>query len=240
MVKIKQFILVCLMFVLLTGCLYPDEQRSQEDAAYEEQLRSVQEAVVQYRQNTSGLPVKMRDSDTPEFRQYPVNFAQLVPEYLQSPPGNSFESGGVYQYVLVNPEEIPEVKLIDLRTVRVIQELERRIFQYRSEHDYAPVEGVAGHELLEIDYSKLNYDEEPVVESPFHPDHRLPLLMQTDGSIVIDYSLDINYYVDEYGLEEFDEGDDLRWLLVEHSAFVPAYSLPQTVEDGDIVYKDND
>jgi hypothetical protein len=235
--KILKLSLLAAALIFLTGCLYPEEQRRENQPVYEEQLQSVQSAVMRYQENTGVLPIKTREADTPVFRKYPINFSQLVPAYLESPPGNSFESGGTFQYVLVTPEETPEVKLIDLRTVRVIQDLERRIFQYRSEHRYAPVKEVAGNELLKLDYEKLNYDEEPAVESPFHPDHRLPLLLQTDGSIVIDYSLDIKYFLDEHGKDSYEEGDDLRWLLVEHSPFVPAYSIPQTAEDGEVVFK---
>jgi hypothetical protein len=229
---------ISLLFLplLLVGCLYPDEQRKENQMPYEDQLQSVQHAVTQYREDTGVLPIKTREADTPIFKKYPVDFSQLMPSYLQAPPGNSFENGGIYQYVIVDPEETAEVKLIDLRNVRAIQDLERKIFQYRSEHSFAPIEMVIGHELLQLDHEKLNYDEAPVVESPFHPSHRLPLYLQTDGTVVIDYSLDIKHYVEEYGLGEFEEGDDLRWLLVAHSPFVPVYSIPQTMENGEVIF----
>jgi hypothetical protein len=226
------------VLVLLTGCMYPDEQRRQNQAPYEDQLESAQRAVVQFQENTGVLPIKTRDVDTPIFRKYPINFSQLVPAYLQGPPGNSFESGGSYQYVLVNPEENPEVKLIDLRSVRVIQDLERKIFQYRSQNEYAPIEEVIGKELLKLDFEALGYEEDPLIESPFHPNHKLPILYKTDGSVIIDYSLDIQHYVEEYGRENEHENDDLLWLLVENSPFVPVNSHPQTIEDGEVIFID--
>ncbi|WP_280768236.1 hypothetical protein [Salipaludibacillus daqingensis] len=224
------------VITLLTGCLYPDEERRQNQAPYEDQLQSVQAAVVQYQENTGVLPIKTRDADTPIFRKYPINFSQLIPAYLQQPPGNSFESGGQYQYVLVTPEDTPEVKLIDLNTVRIIQDLERKIFQYRSQNDYAPIKEVVGSELLKLDFDALGYDEEPLVDSPFHPNHKLPLLFQTDGSIVIDYSLDIQHYAEEYEWDNEQEKEDLLWLLVEESPFVPVYSIPQTIENGEVIF----
>lgn len=226
------------VLILLTGCLYPEDERRQNQAPYADQLDSAQRAVVQFQENTGVLPIKTRDADTPIFRKYPINFSQLVPAYLESPPGNSFESGGAYQYVLVNPEENPEVKLIDLRTVRVIQDLERKIFQYRSQNDYAPVKEVVGNELLKLDFDKLGYKEEPLIESPFHPNHKLSIFYTTDGRVVVDYSLDIQYYVEEYSWENGEQEEDLHWLLVEHSPFVPVYSLPQTIEDEEVIYID--
>jgi len=218
--------------------MYPDEERRLHQAPYEDQLESTQRAVVQYQEDTGVLPIKTRDADTPLFRKYPINFSQLVPAYLQAPPGNSFESGGSYQYVLIDPEETAEVKLIDLRSIRVIQDLERKIFQYRSKNEYAPVKEVVGNELLRLDFDKLGYEEEPLIESPFHPNHRLPILYRTDGSVIIDYSLDIQQYIGEYGWGNHQEEDDLLWLLIEHSPFVPVNSLPQTIEDGEVIFID--
>ncbi|WP_147804801.1 hypothetical protein [Alkalicoccus halolimnae] len=232
--RIKPLIFAAVSVLLLSGCLYPQEERSRDSGPNQEQLERVQTAVTQFHQNTGVLPIATREADTPIFRKYPVQFTQLIPTYLSEPPGNSFENGGTYQYVLINVEEMPEVKLIDLTTVRKIQELETRLFTYRSTNDYAPVEEVIGNELLKLDYEALGYEEEPVVDSPFHPDHLLPLLYTTDGDVVIDYSLDIRHYMEEYGMGEYEEGDDLRWLLVDEAPFVPAYSLPQTVENGEI------
>ncbi|MFA9556136.1 hypothetical protein ACERII_02340 [Evansella sp. AB-rgal1] len=226
--------------LLLTGCLYPDEQRMKNRVPYADQIQSVQSAVNQFRQDQGVLPIKTREADTPIFRKYPIDFAKLVPRYLQSAPGNSFENGGTFQYVLVNPEELAEVKLIDITTIREIQELNRRITLYRREHRFAPIAELVGYELLRLDYEALNYSEEPTVNSPFHPNHRLPLLMQSNGEIVIDYSLDIKHYIEEYGMDGFEEGDDLRWLLVNNSPFVPVYSLPQIMNnEHEIVFTEN-
>ncbi len=238
--KTTQLIFLALTVILLSGCLYPQEERSRQHGPNQEQVDRVQNAVTQFQESTGVLPIATREADTPTFRRYPVQFTQLIPSYINEPPGNAFENGGNYQYVLVNVEEFPTVKLIDLTTTRTIQEVETRIFSYRSSNDYAPVEEIVGDELLRLDYEALGYEEEPVVDSPFHPDHRLPLLFTTQGDVVIDFSLDIQYYIEEYGMGDYEEGDDLRWLLVDHSPFVPAYSVPQTVKDGEIVFTEGD
>ncbi|MBU9723961.1 MULTISPECIES: hypothetical protein [Bacillaceae] len=233
---LKTGIISLFTFLLLTGCLYPDERRIENSVPYSDQLQAVENAVLQYRQDYGAVPVKTREEDTPIFRRYPINFTQLVPGYLQSAPGNSFENGGVFQYVLIHPERMPEVKLIDLRVSREIQNFHQRILEYRRTNNFAPVNEAIGDGILSIDFKALNYDNEPAVSSPFHSDHKLPLLMQTDGEIIVDYSMDIMHYINEYGMGEYVEGDDLRWLLVDHSPFVPVNSLPQTMKDGEIVF----
>lgn len=237
---VRTSILVIFSFIILTGCMFPDERRMENRVPYNDQIQSVQSAVIQYRQDRGVLPIQTRDADTPLFQKYPINFTQLIPNYLQSPPGNSFESGGVFQYVLVNPEKMPDVKLIDLTMTRTVQEFSRRIQMYRREHSYAPVMEIAGHELLWLDHHALNYSEEPTVQSPYNPNHRLPLLMHTSGRIIIDYSIDIMYFIEEYGLGDYEYGDDLRWILVENSPFVPVNSVPQTItEEGERLFLDD-
>ncbi|CAM3717709.1 hypothetical protein [Alkalicoccus chagannorensis] len=225
--------------LLLTGCMYPQEERSRNHGPNQEQLDRVQSAVDQFHENRGVLPIATRDADTPIFQRYPIEFSQIVPSYMSEPPGNAFENGGDYLYVLTHVEEEPQAGLIDLGTTSTIQELERNIHDYRAQHDYAPVDEIVGNELLLLDFDALGYEEPPTVASPFHPDHRLPLLYTTQGDVIIDYSLDIEYYVEEYGADSIDD-EDLRWLLVEHAPFVPAYSMPQKQSGGDIVFFDEE
>lgn len=238
--KFSALFLLTALTILLSGCLYPEEERSSQYGANMEQLERVQGAVDQFRDNTDVLPIATRDADTPVFQRYPVQFSQIVPGYMSERPGNAFENGGSYQYVLINVEENAEVKLIDLNAAGTIREIETRINNYRATNEYAPVQEVIGNELLRLDFEALGYEEEPTVESPFHPDHRLPLLYTTQGNVIIDFSLDIQYYIDEYGMGNFEEGDDFRWLLAEESPFVPAYSMPQTLNDGEIEFIDGE
>lgn len=235
-----KIMLLTTAIILLSGCLYPEEERSRQQGANLEQLERVQNAVTQFQQNTGVLPIATRDADTPIFRKYPVQFSQIVPGYMSERPGNAFENGGSYHYVLVNVEEEPTVKIIDLNTSSRIQELEARVNAYRRENQYAPVEEVLEGEVLLLDHEELGYEEQPTVESPFHPNHLLPLLLTTQGDVIIDFSLDIQHYIDEYGMESYEEGEDLRWLLVDESPFVPAYSKPQALIDGEIVFIEGD
>ena len=56
----------CIIF-LLSGCLYPEENLQQNQVPYEDQVESVQKAVLEYRNDNGGqlLPIKTKDQNTP-------------------------------------------------------------------------------------------------------------------------------------------------------------------------------
>ena len=109
---------------ILTGCMYPRENMKQSAIPYEDQLQVVQKAINTYKEQTDGLlPIKTRDMSTPIYQKYPIDFQKIAPRYIQEAPGNAYESGGVYQYVLIDVEKNPTVKLIDVRMAEQIQEV---------------------------------------------------------------------------------------------------------------------
>ncbi|OLO42893.1 hypothetical protein BTR23_00750 [Alkalihalophilus pseudofirmus] len=216
--------------LFLTGCLYPSEQRLENQIPYPDQIASVQQAVNQFRADTGVLPIKNRDLETPIYQKYPVDFRQLVPRYLQSPPGNSFESGGLYQYVLVNvEEEVAEVKLLDLSVMRDIQQLQTQLNQYMRKNDLAPIDEMIDTGLFTLQFEKLNYKEAPMVRTPYFGNY-LPLLIDNSGQILIDYRMDINMALQQFD-HSYEYGDDIREILVENSPFVPAFSIPYTINE---------
>ncbi|MFV8828383.1 hypothetical protein [Alkalihalobacterium sp. APHAB7] len=229
-------VLMTIGVLVLTGCLYPSEQRVENQVPYPDQLLSVQQAVNQFKEDTGVLPIKNRDMDTPLYQKYPVDFRQLVPRYLQNPPGNSFESGGLYQYVLVNVEEEEVgVKLLDLSVMREIQKLQGQLNQYMRKNDLAPIDEMLDTGLFSLQFEKLNYKEPPTVRTPYFGNY-LPLLIDNSGQILIDYRMDINMALQEFE-HSYTHGDDVREILVENSPFVPAFSIPYTIdEQGDPVY----
>lgn len=202
---------------------------------YPAQIESVQSAVDQFQKDNNGiLPIKTREADTPIYRKYPIDFNRLIPRYLQDAPGTAFESGGVYQYVLVDVENQPKVKLIDLRVVDVIRELNLRINFYRQENKFPPFKGTLATNRFTIDYDKLGYEEPPYVVSPYSGNN-LPLMIDGEGTIFIDYSIDLYKLLQETP-HQYKFGDDIRELLVNNSVFVPAYSVPYTVENNEPVF----
>lgn len=230
---------VLLLIFLLSGCLYPQRELSENQVPNEAQLESVQSAVEEYQEKTQGLvPIKTKENETPIFQKYLVDFNLLKEEQLLAePPGNAYESGGVYQYTIITPEEKPRVKLIDLRTTRAIREVNVKLQTYRNKHLYPPFGEEIADGVFQIDYEKLGYKSPPHVVSPFTQEN-LPIIMNTDGKLYIDYSIDLNDALEKYN-HDYKEGNDIRYLLAENTPFVPAYSLPYTIKDGEPVFQNN-
>ena len=66
--------------------------------------------------------------------------------------------------------------------------------------------------------------------SPF-TGHYLPLRITGEGKIIVDYASDLYQMLRENREYSLQKGEDIRWILTENSPFVPAYSLPYTVDE---------
>ncbi|WP_453995398.1 hypothetical protein [Bacillus nitroreducens] len=224
-----QLVIMFFILTLLTGCLYPKDKLAQNQIAYEDQVASVQRAVDQFREETGGLlPIKTREMETPIYQKYPIDFGRLSPKYIAEPPGNAYESGGVYLYVLVDVETEPTVKLLDVRISEAVSELNLRVQMYRSSGGYAPFKEQLDTNIFTLDHEKLGLKEKPYVVSPF-TGKNLPLLITNTNEIVVDYRIDLYEYLTKYE-HTFKTGDDVRDLLVEHSMFVPTNSYPIKID----------
>ncbi len=229
----KLGIILIITLLLLTGCLYPESELAKNQIPHEDQLKTVQTAIDQYQEKLGGiLPIKTKTSDTPIYEKYVIDFSLLKEEGLISEiPGNAFENGGIYQYVLIDVEDDPTVKLIDLRTTTDIQNVYVKLNIYRNKHIYPPYGENIGKDLFTIDYEKLDLSAEPTVVSPY-TQNNLPLVMDVNGDLFIDYRADLMQLLGEQE-HSFENGDDIRSIFTDTSPFVPAYSLPYTIEDGE-------
>lgn len=224
-----RWIVASMIVLLLSGCLYPDERLKQNQIPYKDQVASVQEAVNQYRKATGGLlPIKTRDMKTPIYQKYPIDFQRLIPRYMQEPPGNAFESGGIFQYVIVDAETNPTVKLLDLRMAEQIRDINLRLKMYRDSYGYPPFKKMIAKGIFTLDYKKLGYKEPPYAISPFSGKN-LPFVIDYNGDVYVDYRIDL-YEALKKTKHSYKPGDDIRGLLVKNSLFVPAYSLPYTID----------
>ncbi|WP_088007527.1 hypothetical protein [Indiicoccus explosivorum] len=225
MKKILLILLLTAVSSLLSGCLFPESERAGSQIPYEEQVASVQEAVDRYREATGGLlPIANRDMDVDQYIKYPIDFSKIVPAYLPEIPANAFEEGGIYQYVLMDVEEEPAVKLVDLRLAEKIRELNIR----KGINGYVPVADVITDNVFMPSYKAMGYDEEQFVQSPY-TGRSLPVVVTGDGEFFIDYSMDLYSALQEYE-GDVEPGEDIRFILYEDSPVVPAYSLPYTVD----------
>jgi hypothetical protein len=205
--------------------MYPSENLAQNQIPYKDQLQSVQTAVDSFRKDNGGiLPIKTKEADTPIYQKYPIDFKKLAPKYIAEPPGNAFESGGVFQYVLVNVETNPTVKLIDLRVAESLRDINLRI----KTNGYPPYKAKIADNVYSIDFKQLGYDKPPFVVSPF-THQNLPFVITGDAQIYVDYRADLYQELKKTNMA-VKPGEDIRDLLVNDSMFVPAYSLPYTVD----------
>ncbi len=209
------------MALLLSGCLYPGEQLQQNQIPYEDSVKDVEEAVDAFRNDNGNLlPIVTKDEDTDYYIKYTIDFKKIVPRYLAEIPGNAYEEGGVYQYTLINEEDDPTVRLIDLRIAETIRSVKLRI----DAQGYPALAEEIGPGVYKLDYERMGFDEEPVVRSPFSGKN-LHLIMSGKGEIYIDYTPDLYELLAEKE-QEPPENIDIRPYLMENTMFVPAYSLP--------------
>lgn len=224
---------ILLCAVLLTGCLYPRNQKAQNQIPNEDQLELVQSAVDKYQKDMDGLvPIKTKPSETPIFEKYLIDFNLLIESnFLSTIPSSAFENGGKYQYALITPDDNPRVKLIDLQITEEIRKVNVKLDIYRSKHVYPPFGQEIENGIFYINYKKLGLKHAPYVTSPFTKEN-LPIIMDTNGQLYVDYRIDLNHALKEF-THSYKDGDDIRMLLAENYPFIPAYSLPYRIHDGE-------
>ncbi|MCB7070036.1 hypothetical protein LIZ76_08640 [Caldibacillus sp. 210928-DFI.2.22] len=219
------FTIMSICFIL-SGCLYPEDDQAKR-LPNEVEVEAVQKAVDNYYQDTDGiLPIKNKDDETDMFMKYLVDFKRIVPQYLSEIPKNAYENGGVFQYVIMNPETNPTVKIFDLRIAEKIREVNYRLVS----KEYPPFKEVIGKNAFSLDYKKLGFEEDPMIESPY-TGKNLPLIMSGEGEIYVDYTNDLYQLWETGKLSKVKPGEDIRIMLAEQSIFVPAYSLPYTIDE---------
>lgn len=211
--------------LFLTGCMYPSGKLAENQIPYTDQIQAVQQAVNTFKEDNGGiLPIKTRDAVTPIYQKYPIEFKKIAPKYLAEPPGNAFESGGIFQYVLVDVETNPTVKLLDLRMADTIRDIKLRI----KSNGYPPYKEKLAENVYSIDFNELGYKQDPYAISPYS-NQNLPIVVTTDAEVYVDYRQDLFQELKKTD-KQIKPGEDIRYILVEDSMFVPAYSLPYTID----------
>ncbi len=227
---IRAMILIILV-VVLSGCLYPNEQNLESNANIQNYVNGVQMAINQFKIDTGVLPIKNSEESTPIFEKYQIDFEGLIPRYLSEIPENAFSKGGHHIYVLVDVETNPTVKLIELRVSKNVNNVQQKVNQYRLDFDNKlPLLDKVTEGVWMIDYKAMTSDVASV-RSPYS-NQSLPLLLTSEGNVVVDYSLDIYPKLRESPTNA--EGD-LRQILVSESFFVPVHSLPYKSVNGEPV-----
>lgn len=212
--------------LLLSGCMYGGDEKATQEIPYADQLESIQKAVNAYQETTDGLlPIKTRDLETDLYIKYPIEFSKIVPAFTEKIPSNAYETGGIYQYVLMDVETNPVVKLVDLRSAERIRELNLR----KHINGRVPFNDPVGEHVYTVDFKAMGFKEPLTVPSPYS-DAILPIVIGGDGKFYIDYAIDLNLILQEQQ-PDVKAGEDIRYLLADHYPVLPAYSLPYTVNE---------
>lgn len=226
MKNFKLIAVVIMLLIFLAGCSYKSGYEPENLLPYEDQLLAVQNAVDSFQEDSSGLlPIKTRDMETDQYIKYPIDFSKIIPSKLGEAPANSYEAGGIYQYVLMDVEENPTVKLVDLRIADTLRDINHR----KGINGFGPIAETIVDGVYKLDYKKMGYDSELSVQSPYS-DTQLPIVATGDGEVYVDYSIELNRLLEETE-EQIKPGDDIRFLLTDNFAIVPAYSLPYTINE---------
>lgn len=227
---------VCILTAVIffvAGCLYPQDRLTGGLEALPGHVEEVQQAVDRYEEQHGVLPIKTVDADTPIYQKYVIDFGRLVPIFISDPPPSSFEKGGTYLYVLVDVEEDPTVKLFDLRVTDKLRQVQLEIDAYREKTGRDPrgFEVVPG--VFELNDEWLSQSD-TTIPSPYSQGSTLPLVMDADGTVFVDYRTDLMRILENKDSPPATDVD-IRYLLTEDSLFVPAHSLPYRYEDGEPV-----
>ncbi|MBA4601292.1 hypothetical protein [Thermoactinomyces mirandus] len=205
--------------LLLTGCMYPDDQRMQMDIL-PQQVAQVQEAVNAYFTQNKILPYTYTEENRKLTTKYKVNFKELKGFLGETPPA-SFDKGGYFLFVLVDVEKDPTVRLFDLRVNDAVGKVEPGVKEYIQHHQALPQKAQINKYFYTIDYEKLEL--EPVeIPNPYSHE-KLPLIMDRQGKVYIDYRTEV--------MKKWQQADrrpgaetDLRVWLAKDSLYVPAFS----------------
>jgi hypothetical protein len=93
---------------------------------------------------------------------------------------------------------------------------------------YPPYKEKLADNVFTIDFNELGFKQEPYAISPYS-NQNLPFVVTTDAEVYVDYRQDLFQELKKTD-KKVIPGEDIRNILVENSMFVPAYSLPYTVD----------
>jgi hypothetical protein len=223
-----------LLCACLSGCMYPQEMRKENQVASGEFIVVVQNAVEQYHAKTGVLPIKNSTESTPLYEKYPVDFKKLKERaFISNVPANAFENGGTAIYVLVDPETKPTVKMMDLISYQQSVEVQKLVDEYKAKNaGKLPKGEEVAPSFNRVDFAAMN--KKPVqAQSMYTRQVSLPFIMDESGQVSIDYSEELMRLIDKKALQtSLDAKQDLRELLVKESFYVPARTVAYQWSNG--------
>jgi hypothetical protein len=230
---VKKVRLLFLLFivVLLSGCMYPNDRKMENQLPLSEQVKMVQDGIDKFYAEKQILPILTKEMDTPIFEKYVIDFPKMTPRYIPYIPGAAFEKGGHDLFVLTHVETKPTVKLLDLTMVDKVTDVQARVSYYLQERKSLPVGGVVKPGYFQINFKEIGMKQiQGTVESPY-TGQPLPIIMSSKGTVGIDYTKDLEQFLKSNKTTK-EEEEDLRYLAADNSLYVPVKSFSYTLKDG--------
>jgi len=221
---------ISVLTVILSGCMYPDERKAENQVPSTFFLDATQKAIEQFQKDTQVLPIVTKPLDTPIFEKYEIEFRKMIPKYMPDVPGNAFEKGGVFKYVLIDVETKPTAKLIHLGAVSTVADVQSAVDRYRNYFNKLPIQADLGNGYYTIDHAEIGAKVWQVQSTMGN--YLLPLVMNAQGQVGIDYGADIATMLRETKVT-VPPNTDPRYVLARESMFVPAKSFPYELIDGE-------
>lgn len=214
---------VALALLPLAGCLYPDEYTPSNQLSAKEAVNAVQAAVDSYRKDTGLLPIENASEGTPQYEKFRLDFAKLKRMgYVTDIPKEAFESGGSNQFLIIDEEKDPKVKLLDVAVYQAIGTVQSKVNAYVLKHKgKQPVSDERYPDFRAIDYKALGIDD-PAIRS-MYTGRVLELMIDPGSTVYADYGIDIVKALEKSETKP-DGSDDLRALLADESFYVPVKS----------------
>lgn len=221
----RALVIACLtaLMLSLTGCLYPEEETPGNDVSARQSVLAVQDAVDRYKEDQGLLPIVSADESVPVYEKFKIDLGKLKRmNYLGSIPNVAFESGGSSQFLLIDEETKPTVKLLNIPAYQQAVSVQKKVNEYIDAHGG---EVPAGDELYpgywSLDFKKLGGGE-PKARSMFSG-QSLTFMVDKAGTVYFDYGLDIATAVRKSSATPSAD-EDLRRVLVDASYYVPVKS----------------
>jgi hypothetical protein len=229
--RMSAVLILVLLPMLLTGCLYPDEKLQENQVSYRESIKRIQSAVDDFYKEQGILPIITAGQEIPRYEKYRVDLDQLKGRgYLDEIPNTAFEQGGSGYFLIINEETKPTVKVMDLTTTQKVNDVQRAVNLYKMSHDNALPAGEALYPgYTAVDLSKT--DAKSLKLMSVYSGQEMTFIMDEEGTVYADYAFDIMQAIQKNGADP-QEGQDLRVFLEEESYYVPVKSVAYTWKDG--------
>ena len=217
-------VLLTMLALSTTGCLYPKELRAENQVSYRETTLLVQNAVEAYQKETGLLPILTSDKNVPKFEKYRINFEPLVDgKYLSDVPNASYEKGGPGYFIIIHEETEPAVKLMDITVYQQINDIQKLVDQFAKAHPGTlPLGDKLYPDFYQIDALQLS-GKLPEIKSVYSGE-AAPIMIDKKGKVYVDYASDIVVAIQKAGGNVSTKVEDLREYLVEASFYSPVKS----------------